>query len=61
MGWRGDIRHRADGAAVGPGNDVTVTIGIVDVIGADAVVVFEAVDFTTFVLEKVLHIIIFVI
>ena len=61
MGWRGDIRHRADGSAVGPGDDVAVAIGVVDVVRADAVVVLEAVDFAAFVFEKVFHVIIFVI
>jgi hypothetical protein len=61
MGRRWDVSQRADGGAVGPGDDVAVAIGVIDVVGADAVVVFEAVDFATFVLEKIFHVIIFVI
>lgn len=61
MGWRRDIRQRVDGGAVGPCDGAAITIGVIHVVGADVVVVPEAVDFTAFVLEKVFHIIIFVI
>ena len=59
-GW-GDIRQRSDSGTIGTGDDTAVTVGIVDVIGSDAVVVLEAVDFTAFVLEKIFHVIIFII
>jgi hypothetical protein len=61
MGWRGDISHCVDGGAVGPGNDAAVAIGVIDIIGADAVMVFEAIDFAAFVLKKIFHVIIFVV
>jgi hypothetical protein len=61
MRWRGDISYCVDGGAVGPGNDAAVAICVIDVIGADTVMVFEAVDFTAFVLEKIFHVIILVV
>jgi hypothetical protein len=57
----GDFRRIADGGAVGPCDGIAITVGEVDIVGACFIVVQEAVDFATLVLEKVFHVIIFVI
>ena len=58
---RGDIYCIADGGAVGPCDGGAVTVSEIDIVTACFVVVQETVDFAAFVLEKIFHVIIFVI
>lgn len=57
----GDICRIADGGTVGPSDGVSVTVGEIDIVAACFVMVQETVDFAAFMLEKIFHVIIFVI
>ena len=55
------MRRIADGGAVGPCDGGAVTVGEIDIVAACFVMVEETVDFAAFMLEKIFHVIIFVI